>query len=196
MTPDEKKEYRKQYMKIYREQNKEKTKTYMKEYYEENKDTLKENKKEYYKKNKNNILNKHKSYQKTNKEKINKRKNIYRKDKREFDSLYNLKHCIRGLINISFKEKGFKKNSKTVMILGCTFIEFKQHIENQFQPWMNWENKGLYNGTEGYGWDIDHIIPISSAKTEDEVIKLNHYTNLRPLCSKINRYVKRGKIDY
>jgi len=45
------------------------------------------------------------------------------------------------------------------------------------------------------GWDIDHIIPISSAESEDDIIKLNHYTNLQPLCSYINRVVKRDKIN-
>ena len=30
------------------------------------------------------------------------------------------------------------------------------------------------------------IIPISSAKTEEEIIKLNHYTNLQPLWSREN----------
>jgi hypothetical protein len=45
---------------------------------------------------------------------------------------------------------------------------------------MIWDNYGLYNGTE-YGWDIDHIIPSSSAITEEELLKLitsvisNHY---------------------
>ena len=57
---------------------------------------------------------------------------------------------------------------------------------------MTWENKGLYNGELNYGWDIDHIIPVSSGKTEDDMIKLNHYTNLQPLCSKINRDIKRN----
>ena len=38
---------------------------------------------------------------------------------------------------------------------------------------MNWENRGL--------WHIDHIIPLATAKTEDEIIRLNHYTNLQPL---------------
>jgi hypothetical protein len=42
--------------------------------------------------------------------------------------------------------------------------------------------------------DIDHIVPVSSGKTKDEIIKLNHYTNLQPLCSKINRDIKRGNI--
>jgi hypothetical protein len=44
-------------------------------------------------------------------------------------------------------------------------------------------------------WDIDHIIPISSAESEDDVIRLNHYTNLQPLCSYTNRYIKRDSIS-
>lgn len=59
---------------------------------------------------------------------------------------------------------------------------------------MNWENRGLYNGELNYGWDIDHIIPLSSARTEEDVIRLNHYTNLQPLCSKMNRDIKRSNV--
>jgi hypothetical protein len=40
---------------------------------------------------------------------------------------------------------------------------------------MSWENHGMY------GWHIDHIIPLASAKDEDEIYKLCHYTNLQPL---------------
>ena len=36
----------------------------------------------------------------------------------------------------------------------------------------------------------DHIIPLSSDKTEEELVRLNHYTNLQPLCSYVNRYIK------
>ena len=61
---------------------------------------------------------------------------------------------------------------------------------------MTWENKGLYNGELNYGWDIDHIIPLSSAETEEDIIRLNHYSNLQPLCSKINRDIKKGKLNY
>ena len=57
---------------------------------------------------------------------------------------------------------------------------------------MSWSNYGLYNGEKNFGWDIDHIIPLSIANTEEEVIKLNHYTNLQPLCSYINRVVKKN----
>ena len=61
---------------------------------------------------------------------------------------------------------------------------------------MTWENKGKYNGEVNYGWDIDHIIPVSSGMTEEEVVKLNHFTNLQPLCCKINRDIKRDNIIF
>jgi 5-methylcytosine-specific restriction endonuclease McrA len=59
---------------------------------------------------------------------------------------------------------------------------------------MTWDNYGKYNGEFGYGWDIDHIIPISTAVNENEVIQLNNFINLQPLCSKINRDIKRDNI--
>jgi hypothetical protein len=43
------------------------------------------------------------------------------------------------------------------------------------------------------GWDIDHIVPLCTAKSPEEVLSLNHYTNLRPLCSHVNRNIKRDK---
>jgi len=60
---------------------------------------------------------------------------------------------------------------------------------------MTWENYGKYNGDLNHGWDIDHIIPVCSAKTTEEVIELNHYTNLQPLCGYTNRYIKRSKTE-
>ena len=103
---------------------------------------------------------------------------------------------LRSIILNSIKNNGYTKNSKTENILGCTFEEFKLYLESKFENWMTWENRGLYNGELNYGWDIDHIIPISSAKTEEETIKLNHYTNLQPLCSYTNRHIKMDVIDY
>ena len=87
-----------------------------------------------------------------------------------------------------------QKKTKTFEILGCTFEEFKIYLESKFDSWMTWENRGLYNGELNYGWDIDHILPSSLAKTEEDVTKLNHYTNLQPLCSKINRDIKRDNL--
>jgi hypothetical protein len=154
----------------------------------------KEYEKEYYQKNKIKILEKSKQYFKNN-QKLKQEKNNKRyKERRDNDPIFklstNLKRNIRGIL----KKNGFSKNSKTLDILGCSYDDFKKHIESLWEPWMNWGNYGLYNGAEEYGWDIDHIIPSSSAITEEDVYKLNHFSNLQPLCSYINRDVKRDNV--
>jgi len=42
---------------------------------------------------------------------------------------------------------------------------------------------------------IDHIIPIATAKTEEDVLRLSHFTNLRPMWAKEN-LVKGAKVEY
>lgn len=81
-------------------------------------------------------------------------------------------------------------------MIGCSFDELKIHLENKFEHWMTWENYGKYTGKLNDGWDIDHIIPLSSAKTEKELTKLFHHTNLQPLCSYTNRNIKKNKLNY
>jgi hypothetical protein len=137
-----------------------------------------------------------KSYYENNKEKLNNYKNEWFKEKMKSDSVFRLKIRTRNTIKDSFRGTKFDKKSKTRDILGCSFQEFRIYLEKYFEPWMNYENYGKYNGEFNYGWDIDHIIPTSSAKTEEEIIKLNHYTNLMPLCSKINRDLKKNKTNY
>ena len=51
---------------------------------------------------------------------------------------------------------------------------------------MTENNQGKYTGNYNETWQLDHIEPVSNASTIEDVIKLNHYTNLRPLCSKKN----------
>jgi membrane-associated HD superfamily phosphohydrolase len=150
--------------------------------------------KEYYQKNKAKILKQSKQYFKDN-QKIKQEKNNERyKERRQTDPIFklatNLKRNIRGVLS----RKAFSKKSKTQEILGCSFEELKQYLETKFESWMNWDNYGKYNGEVNFGWDIDHIIPLASAKTEDELLKLNHFSNLQPLCSRINRDVKRDNI--
>lgn len=137
-----------------------------------------------------------KNIYKNNKEYVIKRGNNYINKRRKTDTLFKLTCNIRNLIRISLKNGGYGKNTKTFKILGCSFEDFKAHIESQFEPWMDWSKYGLYNGELNYGFDLDHIIPISKGVTEEERIKLNHYTNFQPLCSKVNRDIKRNKINY
>jgi hypothetical protein len=108
------------------------------------------------------------------------------------DPLYRLQKNISGSIYQSLKkyckDPNYKsKRYKTLDILGIDWSGFKKYIENQFVGNMSWEERGV--------WDLDHIIPISLAKNEDELYELNHYTNFRPLWRTENR--KRGNnMDY
>ena len=137
---------------------------------------------------------KKKEYYENNKQARLEYQRKYKINRKLSDPLFKLTRNIRNAIRKSFINNGYKKTSKTFLILGCSFEEFKQHLESKFESWMTWDNYGLYNGTANYGWDIDHIIPSSSALTEEDVIKLNHYTNLQPMCSYYNRDVKKNKI--
>lgn len=183
----EDKQKKSEYYKNWRLDNLEKTKKYEKMYYLENKDKVKERSSNYRRENSDKI----KEYREKNKE----NRNYKRRCKMKEDNLYRLEYNIRKMLHYIFKNYGFSKKSKTVEVLGCSFEEFKLYIESKFEPWMNWENKGLYNGELNYGWDLDHIIPVSSAITEDDIIRLNHYTNFQPLCGYVNRCIKRDLID-
>lgn len=157
-------------------------------YYVKNKEYILSKRKEHYSNNRENKLEYQKEYQRLNKEK----RNLYLIERRKNDPLFKLITNVRNLIYNSFYYSGYSKNSKTEQLLGCTFEELKIYLENKFETWMTWENRGMYNGDFDYGWDIDHITPLSSAETEEDIIRLNHYTNLQPLCSKINRDIKKN----
>ena len=135
-----------------------------------------------------------KEYDLKNRDKANERQN----NRYNSDILFKLKRKISNSINRTLKSKSSNKNGKqSIDILGCSIEEFKQHLQSKFEPWMNWNNMGGKIITEpNVTWDIDHIIPISLATTEKEILKLNHYTNFQPLCSYINRYIKRDRLDW
>jgi hypothetical protein len=179
--------------KIYREKNKEKEANRVKEYRINNHNKRLEYESKYRENNKKKISSYQKLYYLDNKKTIGKKQRAYETERRKNDPLFKLSSNLRTIIRKSIKTNGYNKKSKTQEILGCTFEYLKKHIELLWEPWMNWDNHGLYNGDLNYGWDIDHIIPLSMAKTEDEIIKLNHYSNLQPLCSKINRDIKKNK---
>lgn len=161
---------------------------YKRQYREKNKEEILKKAREYRLKNKEKI----KEYKKNNREKINDTYRKYIKKRKENDVLFKISYNVRRLVSLSIRKQKYSKKTKAHEILGCSFEDFKKHIESLWEDWMNWDNYGLYNGELNYGWDIDHIIPNSSAMTEEEIIKLNHYTNLKPLCSYVNRYVKKN----
>ena len=96
----------------------------------------------------------------------------YIKNRLKTDSLFKLLYTLRKRTRQVFKNKKFIKPS-TRLLIGEDLSFVKNYLENQFTEGMSWENHGK--------WHIDHIIPLSSASNESELIKLCHYTNLQPL---------------
>lgn len=114
------------------------------------------------------------AYVARNRAQVTNRQNEWAKKKLRSDPMFALKKRIRSLIGNAFASVGSSKNQETQAILGCTFEEFKAHIERQFLPGMSWERMGREI-------HIDHIVPLATATCEQDVIALNHFTNLRPM---------------
>lgn len=84
------------------------------------------------------------------------------------DPLFKFKKNIRNLnlIRMSFKRHGFLKSSKSIEILGCELTTAMKFV-------------GWFEGCE-----IHHITFLCTAKTEADIIRLNHYTNLKAVTPK------------
>lgn len=201
---EQRKEYNKQYMQD--EKNKERVKQYKSEYYKQNKEKIQEYKSEYYKQNEKKIKAKFKKYYKENTEqlkqyqkdyrktegnieKIRATKKIYKNNRLQSDELYKITEQVRNMIRWSFYRKGRKKESKTLDIIGCDYNTFYKYLLQTFKD------------NYGYEWDgkepvhIDHIIPLATATTEQEIYDLCYYTNLQLLKAQDN-LEKGDKIEY
>lgn len=96
------------------------------------------------------------------------------------DPIYKLQNLLKCHINKGLKTLTLPKNKNALEITGLeSWKHLKEHIESQFTEGMTWSNHG--HGKDNTTWHLDHIVPISSAQTEEDVYRLNHYTNLRPM---------------
>jgi len=193
MNKEEQKEYQKQWY----QDNKEEQKAYRKQYYLDNKERIleeskqynldnKEKKnaysKQYYLDNKERLLEESKQWRLDNKEKKNAYSKQYQNERYHSDPLFKFKDNCRSRTSTAFKQKSWRKNGGTEKLLGCDWKTAMNHIESQFvgkNKWMNWDNHGE--------WEIDHIIPLASANTKEEMNPLFNYKNLQPLLAEDNR---------
>ena len=105
---------------------------------------------------------------------------VKRKRRQEKENkLIGFKDRLRKNIRSAFRKRGYTKKSSTYMILGESYENVKLHFESKFVEGMSWDNMSE--------WDIDHIIPLSSVNTEEEYLRLCHYTNLQPLWREDNK---------
>lgn len=104
------------------------------------------------------------------------------------DPLFKAKRLLRRRILSALEAKYWTKKFKFSEYIGCTLPELILHLQSKFTEGMTWENHGMK------GWHIDHIIPLSSATSEEEMYKLCHYTNLQPLWA-LDNIKKSNKIS-
>lgn len=171
--------------------NSEYQKKYFQKYYKENANKLRQYQKEFRAKNpiraKEIHIKANRKYSSRDDIKIKKKNYVYTRMKT--DPLFKLTCSLRNLTRSAFKKRSWRKNGGTEKILGVSFDVAKKHIEKQFSKGMSWGNHGM-----GFGkWNIDHKIPLASAKTEVELRQLCHYTNLQPLWA-IDNLRKTSKI--
>lgn len=97
---------------------------------------------------------------------------------------------IRKRIRHVMQQKGSKKNMKTQQILGCSPKQLLNHLQKKVEYWNT--TYGTISGIFLQGeFELDHIKPLRTAKTAEEVNQLNHYTNLQLIWKHANK-VKQG----
>ena len=179
--------------KKYREANKEKIREYHKEWRDKNRDHLNEKAREKYKENPQAFKERKERYVASHIEQVKEARHRYKVENREkcadyernkaqSDPVYRFRKGVIRLINGYARKKGYKGNKGTWEMVGCDFATFLIHIQSQFVDGMTLENYGNGEGR----WSIDHIIPICTAESDEDIERLNHYSNLRPLWAKEN----------
>jgi hypothetical protein len=168
------------YQKTYREEHKEEARTYNTHYRETNKEILSA---------------KQAIYRLENKDKIALDKLKYEKMKSNSDPVFKLRKRVSLLVRVALA--GNKSNFSILDYLPYSISRLKEHLEKQFEPWMSWDNWGIYdpstwddNDSSTWTWQLDHIIPQAklpySSMMDDNFEKCWALSNLRPLSAKVN----------
>ena len=119
-----------------------------------------------------------KSYKKSmkkdsNKETRNKRVSLYRKDPD-----YKLRELVSSSVYYGLKKQGGHKDTSCWEYLPYSKKQLREHLENQFDEHMTWENHGSY-------WHVDHIYPQSllpyDTLDHPNFLKCWSLDNLQPL---------------
>ena len=102
--------------------------------------------------------------------------------RRKTDPLLSMQARLSRLLRHAIKQVGGIKTSPTFESLGYPVDQFVRHIERQFTEGMGWHNMAE--------WQIDHIVPASSARSLQDVLALNQLSNLRPMWATENNAKK------
>ena len=128
-----------------------------------------------------------KTYSENNKEKRKEYDKKYREENKELKNKQSRDYYLRNphikawrtVLKSSLRRMGKNKEDETIVLLGYSAIELKEHLEKLFVKGMSWDNHGE--------WHIDHIKPVSSFDISTEIKIVNALSNLQPLWAKDNR---------
>jgi hypothetical protein len=163
-------EKNKDYKKRYRQNNKEKEKKSHLVWWKKNEEKMKILHREWLQNNKDKTRKKAKEWNAKNKDKLTSYRRKAKIKKMANDPLFKLREQVSGLIRNALKVRGFHKKTRTQELLGCSPLDFQQHMGKRPEEKHS----------------IDHICPCAQAKNEEELIKLQHYSTLRWLPAKEN----------
>lgn len=155
----------------WRENNPNKWADYRKVYYNNNKEKISAQQKLIHEKYKEKYNERNRQYKKDNHASLMQK----RKERIEASPLLQFKERIRQLTKGAFRRLKQQKKFRTNDMLGADWQIIKEHFVSQFKDGMTWE---AFIAGEIH---VDHIKPLATAKTEEELIALCHYTNLQPL---------------
>lgn len=121
-------------------------------------------------------------WQKKNPDKKNRYYRKYINKRLKNDEDFKMRKKLGRRVRDALKRIGGEKSGRTMQLIGCSVDYLRKHLENQFQPGMNWQNWTTD------GWHIDHIRPCASFDLTDPAQQAQcfHYTNLQPLWAKDN----------
>jgi hypothetical protein len=192
-SKDDIKKYQLEYRKAHKKQRQE----YDQSRYSNNKKYFENKNANYYLENKEDIISKSAQYYLDNKNSVKEAHRVYINYKRKNDISFNLRSQVsKNIARILKAQNSSKMGNSVLEFLPYSMRELKEHLEKQFEPWMNWLNWGPYNSdwddndSSTWTWQIDHIVPQSkllyTSMLDDNFQKCWSLKNLRPLSSKQN----------
>lgn len=184
-----------EYQLRYKKENRDKRVEFMREYNKRQEVCIRM--KQYRINNSKNLQQKCLEWRKNNPEKA-RAIDIRKRKKRAQNPVIRIRSNVSRAIGLALNRKGASKAGNSIMnFLPYSLKQLKEHLESMFEPWMTWQNYGMYiaskwsdNDSKTWTWQIDHIIPQSETPYDSmehpNFIKCWQLSNIRPLSSKNN----------
>lgn len=107
---------------------------------------------------------------------------VYRASKYAKDPVFREIVLLRSRLTYHLRNREATKlfSQDLVGYLDVPFSELYRYLEKQFAADMNWANYGKV-------WEVDHIVPLRTATSVEDVHLLFYYINLQPVPPVKNR---------